>query len=278
MRPERRRVDAAFTLAARAAGAITIAVPVAILAFVAWHGRGVIAFAFLSQPPGGYPLGTAGGIGPAIAGSLALVGLGLVVAAPAGIGAAAFLAEYGRGRTRDAAAFAVECLAATPSIVYGLAGYALLVVQARLGISLAAGALTLAATMLPIILIGTHAALQAGDAAEREAALALGVSRWHALRRIAARRAWPGIVAALVLAAAHAFGSAAPVLFTASVVHSRGGLDLALPVMTLPTHLYYLVGEATSFQHAYGTALVLLAVLLAGNAAAMGLKRWGAAR
>jgi phosphate transport system permease protein len=132
--------------------------------------------------------------------------------------------------------------------------------------------------MLPIVLIGTGAALHAVDPAEREAALALGVTRWHALRRIVLRRARPGIVAAVVLAAAHAFGSAAPVLFTASVVHSRGGLDLAAPVMTLPTHLYYLVGEATSFEHAYGTAFVLVVALLAGNAVAMVVKRWGAAR
>ena len=277
MRAERRRADRAFTGAAWGAGLAAVGLPLGILGFLAWQAAGVIDLQFLTQGPKGHPLGTGGGIYPAIEGSLALVGLGLLAAVPVGLGAAVFLAEYGARNVRGAR-FAVECLAATPSIVYGLVGYALLVVQARLGLSLAAGALTLAAVMLPVVIIGSHAAFLAADAAEREAALALGVSRFHALRRIGLRRAGPGIVAAVVLAAAHAFGSAAPVLFTASVVHARGGLDLARPVMTLPTHLYYLVSEATSFEQAYATALVLVVLLLAGNAAALILKRRGLAQ
>jgi phosphate transport system permease protein len=80
------------------------------------------------------------------------------------------------------------------------------------------------------------------------------------------------VLAAVVLAAGHAFGSAAPVLLTASVVMSKSGLDLWSPVMTLPTHLYYLVSEASSLEQAYATALILVMLLLMANFSVMLLK------
>jgi phosphate transport system permease protein len=156
-----------------------------------------------------------------------------------------------------------------PAIVYGLFGYSFLVVFLRMRTSLLAGGITLGLVMLPIILVGAYEALRAVEAKYREAALALGVSRLYAFRK----NVWPkgraAIVAAVVLAAGHAFGSAAPVLLTASVVISQSGLDLSSPVMTLPSHLYYLVSEARSLDQAYATALILVALLLAGNFSVM---------
>jgi phosphate transport system permease protein len=128
--------------------------------------------------------------------------------------------------------------------------------------------------MVPIILIGTHAAFLAIQAELRESVLALGVSRAYAVRRIFLPRAMPSIIAVTVLAAGHAFGSAAPVMFTASVAFSRGAIDLDAPVMTLPTHLYYIVSEAVDLEQAYGTALVLVLGLLCTNAFALLLRRW----
>jgi phosphate transport system permease protein len=86
-------------------------------------------------------------------------------------------------------------------------------------------------------------------------------------------QAWPGILAVTVLAAGHAAGSAAPVLFTASVYFSRGGLDPSAPVMTLPTHLYHQVQAGAALENAYGTALVLVLGLLAANVGALWLRR-----
>ena len=270
----RRGADAAFSSVAWIAGIAGFAIPAGIVGYVVARGAGVMSWEFLTASPGGARLGTAGGIGPAIVGSFGLAGVGLVVALPLGLGGALYLAEYGGGRrwTR-AARVAVEWLAAVPALVYGLFGYALLVVSLSLGISLAAGGLTLGIVMFPILLVGSHEALEAAGRETREVALALGVSRLYAARRVVLRRAWPGIIAATVLAAGHAVGSAAPVLHTASVAYARGGLSLEHPVMTLPTHLYYLVSEATSFDHAYGTALVLVGGLLATNLAAAALKR-----
>jgi phosphate transport system permease protein len=91
------------------------------------------------------------------------------------------------------------------------------------------------------------------------------VSRVYVLRKNIWPKARAGLAAAVVLAAGHAFGSAAPVLLTASVVLSKSGLDLSSPVMTLPTHLYYLVSEASSLEQAYATALILVLLLLGAN-------------
>jgi phosphate transport system permease protein len=105
--------------------------------------------------------------------------------------------------------------------------------------------------------------------------LSLGVTRFYLVRRVLLKRAWPGIVAGVVLAVGHAVGSAAPILFTASIYFSKGGLRLDRPVMALPTHLYHLVSEAVSFDQAFGTALVLVAGLLIFNVSAMLLRRLG---
>ena len=192
---------------------------------------------------------------------------------PLAVGGALFLTEYNRfpvlART---VRFATECLAAIPSIIYGLFGYAILVVFLSLKVSLLAGGITLGLVMFPLILIGTQEALEAVSWQDREAALSLGVTRAYVVRRVVLRQAAPGILAITTLAAGHALGSAAPVLFTASVIFSRGGLGLEAPVMTLPTHLYFLVGEALSFEHAYGTALVLVGVLLIVNVTVVFLK------
>jgi len=267
-------MDDAVTLLAWLLGLLALALPLGILAFLAWHGAAVLSWEFLSTGPAGLPLGTAGGIGPAIQGTLALVGIGLLLALPLGIGGGIYLSEYApRAAWVSVLRFAVECLAGIPAVIYGLFGYSLLVVFLALKISLLAGGATLGFLMFPIILIGTQESLAAVEWHEREAALALGVSRARVIRRILLPKAWPGIAAVIVLAAGHAAGSAAPVMYTASTIFSATGITLASPVMTMPTHLYHLVAEAVSFNHAYGTAFVLVAGMLLGNSLALFLRR-----
>jgi phosphate transport system permease protein len=258
------------------AGAIGFALPLSIVGYLLVEGVGRLSLEFLLQPPMGYPLGSAGGIAPAILGSLALVGLGLTVALPLAVASAVALSEYvdPTGLTAKAMRFAAESLAAVPAILFGLFGYTAFVVFFRFEISLLSGALTLGLMMLPIILIGTHASLQAIAFELRESVLALGVSRAYAVRRLFLPRVATSIVAVTVLAAGHAFGSAAPVMFTASVAYARGTPSLDAPVMTLPTHLYYIVSEAIDLEQAYGTALVLVLGLLCTNMLALLLRRW----
>ena len=258
--------DRIFVSVAWVLGLVGLILPLSILLFLLYRGAAVINWDLLWQSPKGFPLGTSGGIRPAIEGSLALVALGMALALPFGLGGAIYLTEYSQSEgVRRSVSFCSECLAGVPAIIYGLFGYSFLVVSLKLKVSLLAGGLTLGLVMLPIILLTAYEAIRAVEWKYREAALALGVSQFYAFRKSILPKACAGLLAGAVLAAGHAFGSAAPVLFTASVVLSKGGLDLSSPVMTLPTHLYYLVSETSSFEQAYATALILVALLLIGN-------------
>lgn len=274
-RPARGRMsDAAFTAFCWAAGLSGIALPLAITGYLLVNGFQVLSWEFLTGTPRGYPLGLHGGIRPAIEGTLALTGLAVLISFPAALASAVFLTEYTQSRRfLDVMRFLAECLAAIPAILFGVFGYACLVVFFGFGISLLSGAVTLALMMYPVILIGSYAALQGVGRSLRESALSLGVSRSYSVRRIVLRKAWPGIVASVVLAAGHATGSAAPILFTAAVVQRRGPVELDAPVMALPTHLFNLVSEAVSFDHAYGTAFILILFLLLANSCALLLRR-----
>lgn len=265
--------DRAFLMFAWVAGTLGLLLPLSIIGYLLFHGFQVLSWGFISDVPRGYPLGLAGGILPAIQGSMVVTGLGLAVALPLALASAIYLSEYAdRPRFVAVMRFLTECLAAIPAILFGVFGYALLVVQFGFGISVLSGGLTLAMLMYPVILVGSYSALQAVERPLKESALSLGVSRAYVIRRTLLPKACPSIIAATVLATGHAVGSAAPVLFTASVVQTRSSPSLDSPVMTLPTHLYNLVSEAVSFEHAYGTAFVLIACLLFANSCAMVLR------
>jgi phosphate transport system permease protein len=272
----RRGANMAFLAMVWVSGIVGILIPAGIVLYLLAHGERLLDSSFLLGRPRGTPLGSAGGILPAIAGSFSLVCLGLAVALPLAIAGALYLSEFSRSeRATRGARLVIESLAAIPSIVYGLFGYAFFVVLLRMGVSLAAGGLVLAIVMFPIILITAQEAFDAVPRDYREAALALGVDRCAWVSRVLVRKAWTRILAGVVLAVGHAVGSAAPVLFTAAVFFSAGSLQLDRPVMTLPTHLYFLVSEAVSFPNAYGTASALVVGLFLFNAAAMALRHMG---
>ena len=272
----RHRANRVFLVMVWISGIVGILIPSGIVLYLLAHGEKLLDPSFLLGRPRGTPLGSAGGILPAIAGSFSLVCLGLVVALPLAIGGALYLSEFIRSeRATRGARLLIESLAAIPSIIYGLFGYAFFVVLLRMGVSLGAGGLVLAIVMFPIVLITAQEAFDAVPRDYREAALALGVDRWVWIRRVLFPKAWTRILAGVVLAVGHAVGSAAPVLFTAAVFFSAGSLQLDRPVMTLPTHLYFLVSEAVSFPNAYGTASALVVGLFLFNAAAMALRHMG---
>ena len=257
-------------------GCLGFLLPAAIVGFLVVGGGSTLTWQFLSDFPKGVPLGSIGGIWPAIQGSFSLAVLGLCIATPLAFGGGIYLAEFGRhSRFSQIIRFAIECLVAVPSVIYGLFGYAFLVVFFKFGISLLAGGITLAMIMFPIMVIAVQESLQRVDDSYREAALALGVTTTYLVQRVLMPRAWPGIVAGMVLAVGHAVGSAAPVLFTASVFFSKGNPKYDEPVMTLPTHLYYLVSEGISQEQAFGTALVLVIGFLIFNLSALMLRKLG---
>jgi phosphate transport system permease protein len=226
---------------------------------------------FFTQPPanpcspgGGTPCHY-GGIAPAIEGSLVLIALAALIAVPIGLGAALYVVEFSggaiSGRIISAAA---DVLSGVPSIVAGLFVYSYLVVNdPQIVFSAISGSLALAVLMIPIVTRTSEEALRTVPHAQREAALALGISKWKSSLRITTVAALPGIVTGILLAVARAGGEAAPLLLTA-FGNNRGFEGLNQPVGAMPLLIF---NFALSPYHnwivlAWGTALVLLLIML----------------
>jgi phosphate transport system permease protein len=252
----------AFALMAAATIIVIIVLGIILWDIIA-NGLPAISWEFLT----GFPrnLGRSGGIYPAIVGTLYLVAGAMILALPIGICAAIYLVEFTRGgRFIKLIRAGVDLLNGTPSIVFGLFGFAFLVIALGLGVSLLAGQITLALMVLPTIIRTTEEALKSVPQGLREGSLALGASRWQTVSRVVVPPAMPGVLTGAILAVGRAAGETAPIMFTA-VVFSQRFLPSSLldPVMALPYHLYILatnVPGATTNQ--YGTALVLLVMVV----------------
>jgi phosphate transport system permease protein len=213
-----------------------------------------------------------GGIFPAIVGTLLLT-IGTALAAiPIGVGGAIYLAEYARDTwlTR-AIRLAILNLAGIPSVVYGLFGLGLFVLFLRLGTSIVAGSLTLAIMTLPIVISTAEEALRAVPTEFRTVSASLGGTRWQCVRRIVFPQALPGIITGILLGLLRAAGETAPILFTVAAFYlprlPRSPLD---ETMALPYHLYVISTQVPGMplKVQYGTALVLLALVLSINVVA----------
>ncbi|MDV2482071.1 phosphate ABC transporter permease PstA [Methanoculleus sp. Wushi-C6] len=253
----------AFGLLYSAAGVVLFVLGV-ILFDIVYNGIPAISWEFLTAPPSN--LGRAGGIGPAIVGTLYLVGGAILFALPVGIGAAIYLQEYIReGRITRIIRAGVDLLGGTPSIVFGLFGFAFLVLYLNLGVSLLAGQITLGLMVLPTIIRTTEEALRSVPGGIREGSLALGATPWQTIRRVVLPPAVPGILTGTILSIGRAAGETAPILFTA-VVFSQRFLPTSVmePVMALPYHLFILATSVPGArENQYGTALVLLTLVAA---------------
>jgi phosphate transport system permease protein len=245
-----------------AAVGIVLAVLAIILLDIIVHGLPVLSWEFIF----GYPsnLGRAGGIFPAIVGTVYLVTGAILIALPLGIGATIYLSEYTReGWITKTIRAGVDLLNGTPSIVFGLFGFAFLVIFLRFGVSLLTGWIVLALMVLPTIIRTSEEALKSIPSAVREGSLALGASKWQTVRKVVLPAAVPGIITGTILSIGRSAGETAPILFTA-VVFSTRFLPASIfePVMALPYYLYILSTSVPGAQqYAYGTALVLLAIV-----------------
>lgn len=238
-----------------------------VLSHVLYQGIGHVTLEFLLSSP--EDMGRAGGIFPAIIGTICLVGLGLVVAGPLGILGAIYMTEYARpGPFVRAVRFGVDVLAGVPSIVFGMFGFAFLVVFLGFGWSILSGGLTLAFMILPYTLKATEEAIRSVPRQYRDASLALGATRWQTVARIVLPVAMPGIFTGLMLALGKAVGETAAIMLTAgsSLLLPTSIMD---PLRCLPLHLYILVTEAISEEKAYATASVLIILILIINVVAI---------
>lgn len=266
-----------FTLF-RILGALILGILLWILGFIIYHGAGVISWEFLTAAPEEGM--SAGGIFPAIVGTLCLVVGSMAFATPFGIMSAIYMNEYaGNGWIVKFIRVMTNNLSGIPSIVFGLFGMSLFVNTLHFGDSIIAGSLTLGLLILPLIIRTTEEALKAIPDSYRTGSYALGASKLQTIRRVVLPMAFPNIITGLILSIGRVSGETAPILFTVAAYFlpklPSGIFD---QVMALPYHLYVIATSGTDVEAsrpiAYGTALVLIAIVLIMNLLATALRRY----
>jgi len=248
--------------------ALLVVIPILIvIGSIVINGIGAISWEFLTQMPRNGM--KAGGIFPAIVGTILLMMGTALVSIPVGIGSAIYLSEYARDTffTRSIR-LAIINLAGIPSVVYGLFGLGLFVIFLQFGTSILAGSLTLSIMTLPIIISAAEEALRAVPTEFRTVNASLGGTKWQGTRKIVLPQALPGIITGVILGLLRAAGETAPILFTVAAFFlpelPKSVFD---QTMALPYHLFVISTQVPGMplQIQYGTALVLLALVLTLN-------------
>ncbi|MCY2994220.1 MAG: phosphate ABC transporter permease PstA [Planctomycetota bacterium] len=263
--------------------ALALVLPLgAILSYLVVKAWPVLSWSFLfTNPQDGM---TAGGIWAPLVGTFLLVLLSLLIAAPIGVLAGVYLNEYaGDNWVTRIINLAVMNLAGVPSIVHALFGVGAFVVFAKLGASLLAASCTIAVMTLPVIITSSREALAAVPMSFREACWNMGATRWQTIRTIVLPNSISGILTGVILQVARAAGETAPILFTGaafSVSLAPSGWESWVPFglqdqfMALSYHLFILCTQVPGASDAlqYGTAVVLIGLVLLVNSLSIGLR------
>ncbi len=256
---------------------LLLILPVLIILWVlAAKGGPVLSFDFLfTEPTNGM---TAGGILPALVGTVWLVSVALLASVPIGIAAALYLSEYASDNWLTRAInLAIINLAGVPSIVHALFGVGAFVLFFRFGTSILAASLTLAVMTLPVVIVATKEAMQSVPMAFREACWNMGATRWQTIRKVVLPHSLSGILTGVILEVSRTAGETAPIMFT--------GAAFFLPflpesvfdqTMAMSLHLFVVSTQVPDVPEAlpFGVALVLIAMVLTMNAASIGLRSY----
>jgi phosphate transport system permease protein len=257
----RKLKDHAATFIAAGTTVLVIAPLLAIFAYLVMKGIGSVNWAFFTETP--KPIGElGGGMGNAIVGSGIILGIGSLIGVPFGIGAGIYLAEYGRGKLGNIIRFTADVLNGVPSIVIGIAAYALVVVTQK-HFSALAGGVALGIMMVPTITRTTEEMLLMVPGSVREAALGLGIPRWRSTLSITLRTASAGVITGIMLAFARIAGETAPLLFTA-FGNQFWNTNPNQPTAALPLQIYvYAISPFEEWhRQAWAGALVLVALIV----------------
>lgn len=255
-----------------------VAILIVILSFIIYKGASAISWDFISKMPEEGM--TKGGIYPAIIGTLCLVLGSMIFAFPVGVLAAIYMHEYVKeGIIKKIIRQMTNNLAGVPSIVFGLFGMSLFVNKMGFGDSILAGSLTLGLLALPVVIRTTEEALKAVDNTFRHASLGLGASKWQTTSKVVLPIAFPNIITGLILSIGRVSGETAPILFTvATYFLPKLPSSIFDQVMALPYHLYVISTSGTDIEAsrplAYGTALVLIIIVLIANLLANALRKY----
>ena len=254
-----------------------VAILFIILSFIVIKGISVINWNFISQMPEEGM--TKGGIYPAIIGTLCLVAGSMLFAFPIGVMAAIYMNEYVKaGLIKKIIKQMTNNLAGIPSIVFGLFGMSLFVNKLGFGDSILTGSLTLGLLALPVVIRTTEESLKAVEDTFRQASLGLGASKWETTRKVVLPIAFPNIITGLILSIGRVSGETAPILFTvAAYFLPKLPTSIFDQAMALPYHLYVISTSGTNIEEsrpiAYGTALVLIIIVLIANLLANALRK-----
>ncbi|KPK68123.1 phosphate ABC transporter permease [candidate division WOR_3 bacterium SM23_60] len=242
---------------------ITVVILFFIIVYVFKNGLGQLSIEFLTEKT--RDMGKEGGILPSILGTLFVTVVAIIIATPFGVGSAVYLVEYTRGGLmRRIISFGADCLAGVPSIIFGLFGFIFFVITLGLGWSVLSGGLTLAVMIIPTIIRTTEEAIKSVPRSYREISYSLGGGKLDTILKVVLPTALPGILTGVILGIGRAVGETAAVIFTA-------GSSLGIPTSvfsstrTLAVHFYILAREGISMPKAYGTATVLIVIILAVN-------------
>ena len=235
--------------------------------YIFYKGYKVISPSFLLEAPKGMVLGEEGGIFPAITGSLAFSLTALVLSGLPSLFTAIFMVFYAKeGRKKESLHFFIHLLSGVPSIVLGLFSYSLFVYQLKLGRSVLSGAIALAIMIFPLMEIRMEKIFEEVPKSYLQSSESLGCSKGYTIRRLVLPYTLPELLSTMLLAFCFALGATPPILFTGGVAFAKSPTSLLSPAMALPLHLYLLLVQGgSSLSRAYGTALVMLFLLLIGN-------------
>ena len=248
---------------------LVVAILFVILGFIIIKGGSVISWDFLTKAPEEGM--TKGGIFPAIVGTFYLIVGSSIISFPIGIMSGIYMNEYAtNGKVVRFIRIMTNNLSGVPSVVFGLFGMSLFVNALGWGYSIIAGSFTLALMSLPLIIRTTEEALKSIDDSFRHGSLALGATKLQTIRRVVLPMAFPNIITGLILSVGRVSGETAPILFTvAAYFLPQLPGSIFDQCMALPYHLYVISTSGTDIEAsrgmAYGTALVLIAIVLVVN-------------
>ncbi len=247
-------------------GIIVIFITFAVFIYILYKGVGVVSLEFIFDFPKGMPLGTEGGIFPAIIGSLMSGILAGIMGGALGLCTSIYLVFYcTNNNIKIYISQALKCLAGIPSVVIGLFGYTILIVILGINKSLLSVSITLTIMIIPFMEIRIQKALEETSRELYISCLSIGISKSYTIIHLVIPNASRYIMTSLGLGIVFAMGATAPIMFTGAVIIAGVPTKLSDPIMALPYHLYMLVNEGLSVDMAYGTAFVLIVILLMIN-------------
>ncbi len=244
-------------------GLTVIFVTFGIFVYVFYKGSDVISLKFLLEKPSGLPIGTDGGVFPAIIGSLYHGLLAGLFGSLIGIGAALYLVFFCRSAIlKKIVQVSFYFLAGLPSIIFGLIGYTVLIFRFGLERSLLCASVATGMMLIPYVGIRAQKIFQEEGLPYLMESQSLGISKAYAVRKLILPVCFVNLLSASALAMAYGMGAVAPMMYTGAVLYAGVPEGLDRPFMSLPYHLYILVINGISVEFAYGTAFVLLVLIL----------------